>query len=79
MKKHISDYRQKKPRGRQRGSREDSILKEMKIVYTTDLHGEIWEYDRLLKAARDFQSDVVINGGDMLPKLCNHRPRDYGI
>lgn len=43
----------------------------MKIVYTTDLHGEIWKYDRLLKVARDFRADVIINGGDMLPKAGN--------
>lgn len=43
----------------------------MKIVYTTDLHGEIWKYDRLLKAASDFRADAVINGGDMLPKAGN--------
>jgi Icc-related predicted phosphoesterase len=43
----------------------------MKIVFTTDLHGEIWKYDRLLKAAHDFRAAVVINGGDMLPKAGN--------
>lgn len=40
----------------------------MKVVFTTDLHSEIWKYDRLLKAAQDFRADVIINGGDMLPK-----------
>lgn len=43
----------------------------MKIVFTTDLHGEIWTYDRLFKVARDFRAEVVINGGDMLPKAGN--------
>lgn len=40
----------------------------MKLLFVTDLHGCEWKYDRLLDAARDFQADVVINGGDMLPK-----------
>ena len=43
----------------------------MKVVFTTDLHGEIWKYDRLLKVVRDFRADVVINSGDMLPKAGN--------
>lgn len=43
----------------------------MKIVFTTDLHGEVWKYERLLKATRDFRAVVVINGGDMLPKAGN--------
>jgi Icc-related predicted phosphoesterase len=40
----------------------------MKIVFTTDLHGTEWKYDRLFSAARDLKADVVINAGDMLPK-----------
>ncbi|HAM52093.1 MAG TPA: phosphoesterase [Nitrospiraceae bacterium] len=51
----------------------------MKIVYTTDLHGEIWKYDRLLKAASEFQADAVINGGDMLPKAGNLFDQDKFI
>lgn len=51
----------------------------MKIIYTTDLHGEIWKYDRLIKAARDFRAEVVINGGDMLPKAGNLFDQDKFI
>jgi len=40
----------------------------MKILFVTDLHGRKWKYDRLYKVAVDFGADVVINGGDMLPK-----------
>ncbi len=40
----------------------------MKILFITDLHGDTGKYDRLFKAARDYQADVVVNGGDMLPK-----------
>ena len=40
----------------------------MKIIFVTDLHGDTGKYDRLFKAAKEFQADVVVNGGDMLPK-----------
>lgn len=40
----------------------------MRILYTTDLHGAQWKYDRLLSAAGAHQADIVINGGDLLPK-----------
>ena len=40
----------------------------MKIIFITDLHGDPGKYDRLFKAAKNFQADVVVNGGDMLPK-----------
>ena len=43
----------------------------MKILFATDLHGSQWKYDRLFQAAQAFQADVVINGGDMLPKSSN--------
>jgi Icc-related predicted phosphoesterase len=43
----------------------------MKILFVTDLHGDTGKYDRLFKAAEDFQADVVVNGGDMLPKSGN--------
>ena len=39
----------------------------MKILFVTDLHGDTAKYDRLFKAAEDFQADVVVNGSDMLP------------
>ena len=40
----------------------------MKILFVTDLHGCKWKYDLLVNTAQDFRADVVINGGDMLPK-----------
>jgi Icc-related predicted phosphoesterase len=43
----------------------------MKIIFTTDLHGEVWKYERLFKTACDFQAEAIINGGDMLPKAGN--------
>ncbi len=40
----------------------------MKILFTTDLHGCKFKYDRLFEAAQEFDAEVIINGGDMLPK-----------
>ena len=40
----------------------------MRLLFVTDLHGSKWKYDRLFEAAKEFQANVVINGGDMLPK-----------
>jgi len=42
-------------------------FEKMRVLFVTDLHGSRWKYDRLLEAAKSFQADVVINGGDMLP------------
>lgn len=40
----------------------------MRILFVTDLHGSKWKYDRLFEMARSHSVQVVINGGDMLPK-----------
>ncbi len=40
----------------------------MKIVFTVDLHGDRTKYSRLVEVAKDFKAEVIINGGDMLPK-----------
>lgn len=40
----------------------------MRILYVTDLHGNIDKYNSIRKAAQEAFVDVVINGGDMLPK-----------
>jgi len=40
----------------------------MKIIYTTDLHGSTWKYKRLTEIAHEQGADIVINGGDLLPK-----------
>ena len=39
----------------------------MKIIYTTDLHGNRDKYRQLEEVSHDFGADVVINGGDVLP------------
>lgn len=39
----------------------------MKILYTTDIHGVIWKYEKIFEEAKGLNVDVVINGGDMLP------------
>jgi Icc-related predicted phosphoesterase len=40
----------------------------MKILYITDLHGDIYKYNQSLKIAKKASVSMVINGGDMLPK-----------
>jgi len=50
----------------------------MKIIYTTDLHGNAWKYKQLIKVASEYRPDVVINGGDMLPNDNNlFRQKEY--
>ena len=39
----------------------------MKILYTSDLHGNIKKYAQLYTAAKSNDVAMVINGGDMLP------------
>lgn len=39
----------------------------MKILYTTDLHGDIKKYRQVLDTAKRHQAEIIINGGDMLP------------
>ena len=48
----------------------------MRVLFITDLHGCIWKYDRLVEAAQEFEADVIINGGDMLPKTENLLAQD---
>lgn len=43
----------------------------MKVLFVTDLHGVEWKYDRLFQVAQETRTDVVINGGDMLPRAKN--------
>ena len=40
----------------------------MKILYVTDLHGNIFKYNSILEIAKRLKIKLVINGGDMLPK-----------
>jgi Icc-related predicted phosphoesterase len=40
----------------------------MIILFVTDLHGCLWKYDQLYHVAKAHKADIVINGGDMLPK-----------
>ena len=40
----------------------------MRLLYVTDLHGHHAKYRQVLRIARDRNVDVVVNGGDMLPK-----------
>ncbi|MHA2009290.1 MAG: metallophosphoesterase family protein [Promethearchaeota archaeon] len=39
----------------------------MKLLYVTDIHGIEWKHNEIFRIASSLKSDVVINGGDMLP------------
>lgn len=41
----------------------------MKILYVTDLHGDKNKYRKSLEIAMKQEIRVIVNGGDMLPKL----------
>lgn len=51
----------------------------MRIIFVTDLHGCTRKYDKLYKVANEYEADVVINGGDMLPKNTNLFQQDRFI
>lgn len=40
----------------------------MRLIYVTDLHGDEQKYERTMQIAKDKKIDIIINGGDMLPK-----------
>ncbi|HUL31393.1 MAG TPA: metallophosphoesterase [Thermodesulfobacteriota bacterium] len=41
----------------------------MKVLYTSDLHGEIHLYEEILSLANSSSSEIVAIGGDLLPSL----------
>lgn len=41
----------------------------MKVLYVTDLHGDENKYRKSLDIAVEKGISVIVNGGDMLPKL----------
>lgn len=41
----------------------------MKVLYTSDLHGEIHLYEELLKLALSFYPEIMALGGDLLPSF----------
>ena len=43
----------------------------MRILYVTDLHGDKNKYEKILEIAIYNDIKVIVNGGDMLPKLCD--------
>lgn len=40
----------------------------MRIIFTSDLHGELWQYQRLLAFVRSDRPDALLLGGDLFPK-----------
>lgn len=51
----------------------------MKLLYTTDLHGVKWKFNKILQIANTSNIDVVVNGGDMLPAKPNFFRQDEFI
>ena len=51
----------------------------MIALYTTDIHGSEWKYERIYKEAKLMNVDMVINGGDMLPLKGNILNQDKFI
>lgn len=45
----------------------------MKILFTSDLHGEEVLYRQILDTARETEAEILILGGDLLPSLRNTR------
>lgn len=43
----------------------------MKFLYVTDLHGDQTKYEKTMKLAIDKGIHLIVNGGDMLPKVGN--------
>lgn len=39
----------------------------MRILFTTDLHGALWKYDRAVARALDHGAKLLVHGGDLLP------------
>ncbi len=46
-----------------------SLVIDMKILYTSDLHGEMYLYQELLLLAVSSSSEVIVIGGDLLPSF----------
>ncbi len=44
-------------------------MSKMKVLYTSDLHGEIQLYKQLLSLAISSSSEIMIIGGDLLPSF----------
>ena len=40
----------------------------MRLIYTADLHGIEALYDQLLSLAQYYHPDIILTGGDLLPK-----------
>lgn len=41
----------------------------MKVLYTSDLHGELSLYEQLLKFTRTYSPEIILLGGDFLPSF----------
>ncbi len=48
----------------------------MKVLYTSDLHGDLRLYDQIFERARDVSASIIALGGDLLSRL--RAPGAYG-
>ncbi len=48
----------------------------MNILYYSDLHGTKWKFDLIAKLIKKHKIDIVINGGDILPKDGNRTKQE---
>jgi len=60
------------------GNNKKSTVK-MRLLFITDLHGDSRKYDKLYKTAQQHHVDMIVNGGDMLPKNGNLFQQDQFI
>ena len=51
-------------------------MNKFNILFSSDLHGNLEQYQRLLDKAKDEKADAVIIGGDLFPKTGNLRTVD---
>ena len=52
-------------------SRPEAKGKDIKICYSADLHGTIPHYEKLVQFAKEQGADLILIGGDLMPKAQN--------
>ena len=51
----------------------------MKFIYTCDIHGDEYKYEKLLVEAIKQKVKYLVFGGDLLPKNCSDRYNEQKI
>lgn len=47
--------------------------RDYKVIYTSDIHGNLTQYEKLFNKAKNVSADAIIIGGDITPKDAPHR------